>query len=56
MKDLDNKSNLMRYYYQTGNMVAAKDIHKKLSTKANGAEGEGPPGGEFSGDEDQQNN
>jgi len=55
MRELDFKSNLMRHYYQTGNMVAAKDTHKKLfgtKTNNNAAEnGEGPIG-EFSGDED----
>jgi len=29
MKEIDFKGNLMRHYYQTGDMVAAKDIHKQ---------------------------
>jgi hypothetical protein len=29
MKEIDFKGNLMRHYYQTGDMEAAKDIHKQ---------------------------
>jgi len=54
MKEIDFKSNLMRHYYQTGNIVQAKEIHKKLTAKPgqNGAEGDAGLGPEFSGGED----
>ena len=52
MKEVDYKSNLMRHYYQTGNMTEAKIIHKQLvGTKSNPNPDELPKE-EFSGEED----
>lgn len=49
MKEVEFKGNLMRHYYQTGDLVAAKDIHKQYfsckkekETNENGAAGEVP--------------
>ena len=53
MKEVDNKNSLMRYYYQTGNMTLAKDLHKQLvGTKNTGNPGDEMPNPEFSGNEE----
>lgn len=33
MKEVDFRSHLMRHYYQTGNITAAKDIHNEFYGK-----------------------
>ena len=43
----------MRHYYQTGNMIAAKDLHKQLVGTKNNPE-EIPKEGMFSGGEDNE--
>lgn len=56
MKEIDFKGNLMRHYYQTGDITAAKDLHKQyFDTKkdANGRpEGTMPPLEECERDDD----
>lgn len=55
MKEIDFKGNLMRHYYQTGDFVAAKDIHKQyFGTKKDTPAPEGaPPVEDFDNDADQ---
>ena len=58
MKEVEFKSNLMRHYYQTGNIKKAKDIHEKLVGTKEGEKrsdmGEVGKAGEFeTGDGDQ---
>jgi len=50
MKEVDYKNSLMRHYYQTGDMVAAKDLHKQLVGTKNGTEE--IPKEEFPGEEE----
>jgi len=54
MKEIDFKGNLMRHYYQTGDINAAKDLHKQyFEKKKEGAESSNlPPIDEFLQDDD----
>lgn len=54
MREIDFKGNLMRHYYQTGDINAAKDLHKQYFEKKKEGEGASnlPPIDEFLQDED----
>lgn len=55
MKEIDFKGNLMRHYYQTGDINAAKDLHKQYfeKKKDGNAQAENlPPLEDFENDED----
>jgi len=55
MKEIDFKGNLMRHYYQTGDINAAKDLHKQYFEKkkdGNTQEGNMPPLEDFENDDD----
>jgi hypothetical protein len=53
MKEIDFKGNLMRHYYQTGDMEAAKDIHKQyFGKRKDGKEQANPDKGEYDQDGD----
>jgi hypothetical protein len=54
MKEIDFKGNLMRHYYQTGDINAAKDLHKQYFEKKKEGELSSilPPIDEFLKDDD----
>lgn len=56
MKEIDFKGNLMRHYYQTGDIVAAKDIHKQyFDTKKDVIPDGVPPMEDYEGGDDANN-
>jgi hypothetical protein len=55
MKEIDFKGNLMRHYYQTGDINAAKDLHKQYFEKKKDGTDQAqnlPPLEDFENDED----